>query len=76
MALGNVFCPKCGKVGQAKYRRRYHQIYLEVDHYGRKHKDPTKDKFTTHHITYNKTCYIGNLESDTVKTINLRVHQE
>lgn len=56
MALDTTFCPKCGKVGQRKYRRRYHQVYEEFDHYGIK-------SYSKLHHNYKSTCYIGNIET-------------
>jgi hypothetical protein len=78
MALFTLNCPKCGQTGQAKFRKRYHQIYLEIDHYGKPFYEkglsksqqiPANDKnFTTHHYTYKSTCYIGNIDKITLDT--------
>ena len=53
-------CPKCRKWGQAKVRFRGRRMYLYFDHYGMERNRPT-----THHITYNHSCYIGKVPPET-----------
>jgi len=59
----DVKCPRCGKQGQEKYRRRSNSgngvWYYEVDHYGTKYRVGQKAL----HIKYKSTCYIGRAET-------------
>jgi len=50
--LEDAICPKCGKRGQKKHRRRYNKWYVYFDHYRGKR-----------HITYVRCCYIGKRDS-------------
>lgn len=65
MALNDAFCPKCNQWGQRKYRKHYHQVYEEFDHY-----QTLKGKPSKLHHNYKYSCYIGKVtESDLSKVI-------
>ena len=59
----DVVCPRCGEVGQEKYRRRLNSgngvWYYEVDHYKTFKRVGTKGL----HNKYKRTCYIGRAET-------------
>lgn len=58
MGLYSGFCPICKLWGQLKYRKRYHQIYAEFDHY-----TTLKGRISKLHHNYKSSCYIGNIEN-------------
>lgn len=48
----DIYCPRCGKVGQLKHRRKHGTYYMYVDHY-LSHK-----RIGGFHGKYVRSCYI------------------
>ena len=65
MPLETKTCPKCNKVGQRKYYmvKDSHSVYERFDHYGH-------EEYTSHHLHYKSSCYIGKVSESKIITIN------
>jgi hypothetical protein len=71
--LGDITCPKCGKRGQLKLRRRVMPdgpLYRSVDHYRMK---KIRKSTKMIHGKYMRSCYLGlgQLEFPYVRTVRL-----